>query len=136
MTLCPKTSFVREKFARERAAAKKLAAEYFDRFPKDRYQTEVESWRLLAAEGTENPQPTPAPVPLKGAIGDSFRPDCIFLLNRLGVLENQGDASYRLPVFLGAPQETQPPRTPARPPCAGAHFFCGYRQNRQFRTNL
>jgi len=39
---------IREKFTRERTAAKKLAAEYFERFPKDRYQTEVESWRHSA----------------------------------------------------------------------------------------
>ncbi len=38
----PRDSFIREKFTRERTAAKKLAAEYFQRFPKERYQTEVE----------------------------------------------------------------------------------------------
>jgi hypothetical protein len=38
----PQDPFIREKFTRERTAAKKLAAEYFARFPKDRYQTEVE----------------------------------------------------------------------------------------------
>jgi hypothetical protein len=41
----PLDPFVREKFTRERTAAKKLAAEYFQRFPKDRYQTELENWR-------------------------------------------------------------------------------------------
>jgi hypothetical protein len=41
----PRDPFIREKFTRERTAAKKLAAEYFERFPKDRYKTEVESWR-------------------------------------------------------------------------------------------
>jgi hypothetical protein len=46
-TPCHETLFVREKFTRERTAAKKLAAEYFERFPKERYQTEVESWRDL-----------------------------------------------------------------------------------------
>jgi hypothetical protein len=35
----PRDPYIREKFTRERAAAKKLAAEYFQRFPKDRYQT-------------------------------------------------------------------------------------------------
>jgi hypothetical protein len=39
----PRDPFIREKFTRERSAARKLAAEYFQRFPKDRYQTEVES---------------------------------------------------------------------------------------------
>jgi hypothetical protein len=48
-----KDPFVREKFTRERTAAKKLAAEYFERFPKDRYQTEVESWRNLQSGNIE-----------------------------------------------------------------------------------
>jgi len=38
----PQDPFVRQKFTRERTAARKLAAEYFQRFPKERYQTEVE----------------------------------------------------------------------------------------------
>jgi hypothetical protein len=29
------------------------AAEYFERFPKDRYQTEVESWRHLQSDNIE-----------------------------------------------------------------------------------
>jgi hypothetical protein len=49
----PDNPFIREKFTRERTAAKKLAAEYFQRFPKDRYQTEVESWRHLQSENIE-----------------------------------------------------------------------------------
>jgi hypothetical protein len=49
----PKDLFIREKFTRERTAAKKLAAEYFARFPKDRYQTEVESWRHLQSQNIE-----------------------------------------------------------------------------------
>jgi hypothetical protein len=32
---------------------KSLAAEYFQRFPKDRYQTEVESWRHLQSQNIE-----------------------------------------------------------------------------------
>jgi hypothetical protein len=43
----PRDPFIREKFTREHTAARKLATEYFRRFPKDRYQTEVESWRNL-----------------------------------------------------------------------------------------
>ena len=31
---------IREKFTRERGAARKLAQEYFERYPKDRYQTD------------------------------------------------------------------------------------------------
>ena len=42
----PRDPFVREKYNKERTAARRLVAEYLQRFPKDRYQTEVESWRL------------------------------------------------------------------------------------------
>jgi hypothetical protein len=45
--------YIREKFTRERTAAKKLAAEYFERFPKDRYKTEVENWRHLQSDNIE-----------------------------------------------------------------------------------
>src|SRR5258706_2486750 len=45
----PQDPFVRQKFTRERTAARKLAAEYFQRFPKERYRTEVDSWRELQA---------------------------------------------------------------------------------------
>jgi hypothetical protein len=46
----PRDPFIREKFTRERTAAKELAAEYFERFPKGRYLTEVESWRELQSQ--------------------------------------------------------------------------------------
>jgi hypothetical protein len=49
----PKDQFIREKFTKERSAARKLAEEYFERFPKDRYQTEVESWRNLQSANIE-----------------------------------------------------------------------------------
>jgi hypothetical protein len=49
----PKDPFIREKFTRERSAARKLAAEYFESYPKDRYQTEVESWRNLQSQNIE-----------------------------------------------------------------------------------
>jgi hypothetical protein len=49
----PRDPFIREKFTRERTAARKLATEYFRRFPKDRYQTEVESWRNLQSANIE-----------------------------------------------------------------------------------
>ena len=45
--------FIREKFTREHTAARKLANEYFQRYPKDRYQTEVESWRNLQSANIE-----------------------------------------------------------------------------------
>ena len=45
--------FIREKFNRQRITAKKVAAEYFERFPKDRYLTEIESWRHLQSDNIE-----------------------------------------------------------------------------------
>jgi len=49
----PRDLFIREKFTKDRNAARKHAAEYFQRFPKGRYQTEVESWRLLQSQNIE-----------------------------------------------------------------------------------
>jgi hypothetical protein len=49
----PHDPFIREKFTREQTAARKLATEYFRRFPKDRYRTEVESWRNLQSANIE-----------------------------------------------------------------------------------
>jgi hypothetical protein len=49
----PRDPFVRENFTRERNAARKCAAEYFQWFPKKRYQTEVESWRHLQSQNIE-----------------------------------------------------------------------------------
>jgi hypothetical protein len=48
----PKDPFIRDKFTREHTAARKLAEEYFARYPKDRYQTEV-----IAAIG-RHPKPS------------------------------------------------------------------------------
>jgi hypothetical protein len=49
----PQDPFIREKFTRLRTAARQLAAEYLERFPKDRYQTEIESWRHLQSDNIE-----------------------------------------------------------------------------------
>jgi hypothetical protein len=49
----PQDPFIREKFTRERTAARKLAERYFRNFPKDRYLTEVESWRHLQSDNIE-----------------------------------------------------------------------------------
>jgi len=49
----PTDSFIREKFTRKRTAARKLAKEYFERYPKDRYLTEVESWRDIQSANIE-----------------------------------------------------------------------------------
>jgi hypothetical protein len=45
--------FIREKFTKERTAARRFAAEYLQRFPKERYQTEVENWRELQSQNIE-----------------------------------------------------------------------------------
>jgi hypothetical protein len=49
----PRDPFIREKFTRLCITARKLAAEYFERFPKDRYLTEIESWRHLQSDNIE-----------------------------------------------------------------------------------
>jgi hypothetical protein len=49
----PKDPFIREKFTREQTAARKLAEEYFARYPKNRYQTAVESRRNLQSANIE-----------------------------------------------------------------------------------
>lgn len=49
----PRDPFIREKFTKERSATRKLAQEYFERYPKDRYQTEVEGWRNLQSQNIE-----------------------------------------------------------------------------------
>jgi hypothetical protein len=49
----PKDPYIREKYTKERTAARRLVAEYLQRFPKDRYRTEVESWRELQSQNIE-----------------------------------------------------------------------------------
>jgi hypothetical protein len=49
----PRDPYIREKFTRLRATARKVAAEYLERFPKDRYLTEIESWRHLQSDNIE-----------------------------------------------------------------------------------
>jgi hypothetical protein len=48
-----KDPFIREKFTKEQSHARQHAKEYFQRYPKDRYQTEVESWRNLQSANIE-----------------------------------------------------------------------------------
>ena len=38
---------IREKFTKEQSFARQHAKEYFEKYPKAQYQTEVESWREL-----------------------------------------------------------------------------------------
>jgi hypothetical protein len=49
----PRDPFVREKFTRERTAAKKLAAEYFQRFPKERLAYQTEAGAMLQSQNIE-----------------------------------------------------------------------------------
>jgi hypothetical protein len=39
----PEDPFIREKFTRAHSFARRLAKEYFEKYPKERYQTEVQS---------------------------------------------------------------------------------------------
>jgi hypothetical protein len=49
----PRDSFRRETFALPRAAAREKAREFFRRFPKAAYMTEIESWRELPGDRIE-----------------------------------------------------------------------------------
>ena len=48
-----KDPFVGEKFTKAHSFARKLAREYFEKYPKDRYQTEIESWHKLQSDNIE-----------------------------------------------------------------------------------
>jgi len=48
-----KDPFIREKFTRAHSFARQFAREYFEKYPKDRYQTEIESWRKLQSDNIE-----------------------------------------------------------------------------------
>jgi hypothetical protein len=45
--------YVREKFTRNLIHARELAREYFDRYPTDRYDTKVETWREIQSYDIE-----------------------------------------------------------------------------------
>ncbi len=49
----PRDSFVRETFTLERGEARQKAREWFEKFPKAAYWTQVESWRQLPDERIE-----------------------------------------------------------------------------------
>jgi hypothetical protein len=51
----PQDPYIREKFTRLHIPARTLAAEYFERFPKDRYLTEIETWRHPQSDNIEFP---------------------------------------------------------------------------------
>ena len=49
----PRDGFLRETFVLPRTAARDKAREWFDRWPKQAYWTEIESWRLLPGDEVE-----------------------------------------------------------------------------------
>jgi hypothetical protein len=49
----PEDLFIREKFTRAHSFARKFAKEYFEKYPKEHYQTAVESWRKLQSDNIE-----------------------------------------------------------------------------------
>jgi hypothetical protein len=49
----PHNPYVREKFARTLIAARELAREYFEKYPKERYETKVETWREIRSYNIE-----------------------------------------------------------------------------------
>jgi hypothetical protein len=49
----PRDRYIREKFTRTIVAARELARDYFERYPKDRYETVVESWREIQSFNIE-----------------------------------------------------------------------------------
>jgi hypothetical protein len=51
----PRDPYIRDKFTREVSTARKVAREYFERFPKEKYQTEIESFARFN-RGTSNLQ--------------------------------------------------------------------------------
>jgi hypothetical protein len=53
LTAMPRDPYIREKFTREHSAARRIVAEYFRHYPKDRYDTEVETWQELQSRNIE-----------------------------------------------------------------------------------
>jgi hypothetical protein len=53
LRLVTRDPFIREKFTKERSAARTFAKEYLERYPKDRYQTEIENWRNIQSANIE-----------------------------------------------------------------------------------
>jgi hypothetical protein len=49
----PRDPYIREKFTKEVSAARQHAREYLRFYPKDRYETEVESWREIQSSNIE-----------------------------------------------------------------------------------
>jgi hypothetical protein len=48
-----KDPYIHEKFTRTLVEARELAREYFERYPKGRYKTKVETWREIQSYNVE-----------------------------------------------------------------------------------
>jgi hypothetical protein len=53
LTRMPRDPYIRDKFTREISHARKVARDYFERYPKDRYDTVVESWADIQSYNIE-----------------------------------------------------------------------------------
>ena len=53
MSPMPPDPFIREKFTRESSTARRTVREYFQRYPKEQFQTELEIWRYLPSRTIE-----------------------------------------------------------------------------------
>jgi hypothetical protein len=49
----PRDPYIKEKFTRDLSFARQLAREYFLRYPKESYETEVESWHQIQSQNIE-----------------------------------------------------------------------------------
>jgi hypothetical protein len=49
----PQDAYVRDKYTLTLNAARERARAYFQEFPKDRYETEIESWRNIQSSNIE-----------------------------------------------------------------------------------
>jgi hypothetical protein len=49
----PRDPYIREKFTRKSSTARRAVREYFKRYPKEQFLTELETWRYLPAQTIE-----------------------------------------------------------------------------------
>ena len=49
----PQDPYIREKFTRESSTARSAVREYFKRYPKEQFLTELETWRYLPSQTIE-----------------------------------------------------------------------------------
>jgi hypothetical protein len=49
----PRDPFIREKFIRESSTARRAVREYFKRYPREQFLTDLETWRYLPSQTVE-----------------------------------------------------------------------------------